>query len=289
MKTNVLLLDTYKNIDKLVSYAFSFSNRLDRKLKIIYVFDFTWMSQAYMVGTSGHLEPGLVTAEAEARKEFDAAEIKIQAVVGEYMKHHAIKVPFEISVSQNNRVDLVKEEKEKDPSMLLLISNHQTYTEITGGLVSYPNIIEDTECPVFVIPEGFDTYVLDHAVYATDYNPEDVISLKHLSDFMKHSEGTHLTILHNEENYDFNEQLKWKGFKEIVKEEIKVGDIDFALKTKNDFLSGIEEYTENNNPDLLVFLKERRGFFKQIFTSSEVKNVLTHLNKPILIYHQKEK
>ncbi|HKI89608.1 MAG TPA: universal stress protein [Draconibacterium sp.] len=288
MKTNLLLLDSYRNIENLVSFAFSFSNRFNRKLKITYVFDFSWMSQSYVVGATGPVDPSLVTAETQAKKEFDVAEKKIRGIVTEYMKHNAVKVPFEIGVSQINRIDLVNEELEQNQGMILLISNHQSYTELSDGLVGYPNIIEHAKCPVFVIPENTSLPVLKNVVYATGYNPEDITSLKHLSNFMKQSENTHITVLHNEKDYNFDEKLKWAGFKEIVKEEIDAKDFGFTLKTRKDFLRGIEEYTAENNPDLLVVLHENKGFFKHIFTSNEIKNVLTHFNKPVLVYHEKE-
>jgi hypothetical protein len=289
MKTNLLLLDSYRNIENLISFAFSFSNRFNRKLKIVYVFDFSWMSQSYMVSPTGAIDPNLVSAETHAKKEFDVAEKKIRGIADEFMKHYTVKIPFEIGISQTNRIDLVKEEIKQNDGMMLLISNHQSYTDISGGLVGYPNIIEHVDCPVFVIPDDTKLSVLKNVVYATDYNPEDVTSLKHLSNFMKQSENTHITVLHNEKDYDFNERLKWEGFKEVVKEEMDTSDFGFTLKTNKDFLKGIEEFTKENDPDLLVILKEKKGFFEQIFTSNEIKNVLTHLNKPVLVYHEHEK
>ena len=288
MKTNLLLLDSYKNMENLISYAFSFSNRYNRNLKIVYVFDFSWMSSSYMVGATGTFDPSLVTAETHARKEFDVAEKKIREIAADYLKHNAIGITFEIEVTQTNRIELVNEELKKNPDLFLLISNHQSYTEISGGLVGYLNIIEHVKCPVFVIPEVSGLKMLKNVVYATDYNPEDVTSLKHLSNFLKQSENTHITVLHNERDYDFDERLKWEGFKEIVKEEMDTKDFGFELQIKKDFLMSIEEYTEENNPDLLVILKEKKGFFKQVFTSNETKNVLTHFNKPVLVYHEKE-
>jgi len=241
-----------------------------------------------MVGATGPVYPDLVTAENQVKKEFDVAEKKIRGIAAEYMKQNTVKIPFEISVSQTNRIDLVKEQLEQNPELILLISNHQSYTEISGGLVGYPNIIEHAKCPVFVIPEEINLAELKNVVYATDYNPEDVTSLKHLSNFMKQSEDTHITVLHNENEYNFDEKLRWTGFKEIVKGAVDSKDVEFALKTKKNFLTGIEEYTEEKDPDLLVILKEKKGFFEQIFTSNEIKNVLTHFNKPVLVYHQKE-
>lgn len=287
METNLLLLDSYKDMERLISFAFSFSNHFKRKLKIIYVFDFVWMSQPYITGATGPVDPGLVIAENQARKEFDVAEAEIRRIAGEYVKNNSLNIPFEISISETNRIDLVKENMKENPDLMLLLSNYQSYAEASGGLIGYPKIIEHVECPVFIIPKDLNSYEFKDVVYATDFNPEDITSLKHLSNFLKQSENYHITVFHNEKEYNFNEKLKWAGFKQIVQDEIEHENMDFSLKTKNKFLKGVEEYTEEHNPDLLVVMKEKKGFFEQVFTSNEIKNVLTHFNKPVLVYHEK--
>lgn len=71
MKTNLLLLDSYKNIEKLIHFAFSFSSRFKRKLKIIYVHDFNWMSQSAIVGASGYSSAAMVNVERSINVEFE--------------------------------------------------------------------------------------------------------------------------------------------------------------------------------------------------------------------------
>ncbi len=287
MKTNLLLLDSYKNIESLLSFAFSFSNRFNRKLKIKYVFDFQWMSQAYMGGATASMNAGVVYAEKKAREEFGVAEAKIRSLAEEYLKHNLVKIPYEVSTSELNRIDLVDEEFKKDKDLMLLVSNNQSYAELSGGIISYPNIIEHVKCPVFVIPENTPQVMLKNVVYASDYNPEDINSLTHLCDFLKEAEHATVTILHNEKEVDFNEKMKWRGFGEIVKEEVDFDNFNFALETRKDVKKGIEEYSSANKTDLLVLMHEKKGFFEQVFSSSEVKNVLTHFNKPVLVYHEK--
>ena len=189
MKTNLLLLDSYKDMEGLISFAFSFSNHFKRNLKIIYVFDFNWMSQSYYIGSSVPPDPGLIAVEKNARKEFDVAESEIRRIAGEYVKNNSLNISFEINVSETNRVDLIKENLKEDPEMILLLSNYQSYSEASGGLVGYPKIIEKVECPVFVIPKDLSDYQFREVLYATDYNPEDITSLKHLSNFLKQSVG----------------------------------------------------------------------------------------------------
>lgn len=289
MKTNLLILESYRNIENLIHFGFSLSNRLQRKLKIVYVFDFHWMKQTYLVANPGvgMANTNISTAEKNAGEEYNVAETKIREIVAEYLKKHSFSYPVEINVSENNRIDLINEELKIDPELLLLLGNRQSYAETSKGLISYPNVIEQVNCPVFIIPEDTRHAVLNNVVYATDYNPEDIRSLVKLSDFLKKSKDTHITILHNENNYDFNEKLKWAGFKELVQSEISDTNIDFTLKTKKDLLGGIEEFSEENDPDLVVMMKEKKGFFEDIFTKDKTNYVLTHFHKPILVYHEK--
>jgi len=293
METNLLLLDSYNKIDELLAYAFSFSNRLKRKLKIKYVFDFNWMVESYMVGPGGPVgtgeavDPALVTAERNAQEEFKVAEKKIRENAGNYTKKHKIDVPYDVEVSSINRIDAVKEEHENNPEMILLISNQQSYSEATGGLIGYPNLVEHVKCPVLVIPDGATDFTAKHLMYATDYHPEDIEALSQLFISLNKDESVKFTILHNQKDLDFSEQLIWTGFKETVKKETGINNVDFNLTAKDEILEAVEEFVEYNNPDLLVILKEKKGFFKQILNSSETKGMLTHLNKPILVYHEK--
>jgi hypothetical protein len=287
MGTNLLLLDSYKNIEDLITYSFSFSNKTKRSLKIIYVFDFEWMRHSFMVGSVGPVDTKLVPVEKNARKEFDVAESKIREVAAGYIKENSIDVPFEIHVSELNRIELVKDEAESISDLILLVSNHQSYSEASGGLLGYPNLVEHVDCPVFVIPENIKQSVMNKVVYASGYHPEDLESLRHLSGLMENYEDAAITILHNEKDHDFMAKLKWRGFMELVKEEVGSENIEFSLRSKKDMLSAIEEYSKEKDPDLLVILKEKRGFFEEIFSASKTKSVLTHFHKPVLVYHEK--
>ncbi len=286
MKTNLLLLDSYKNIEDLLSFAFSFSNSHNRKLSIVYVFDLKWMN-SYMLGATAPMSAGLAQVEKAATEEFKTAETRIESAVQKYLKNNTINIPYEIKSSKTNRISLVEEELKKDKDLMLLISNHQSYSELSNGLIRYPNIIEHVKCPVFVIPENATHIQPKNVVYATDYNPEDISSLKHLSKFLRNAEHANITVLHNEKKLDFDERIRWKGFKETVKEEVDFDNFDFTLEKRKDFLKGIEEYSSKHDTDLLVLMHEKKGFFDQIFSSSDVKNVLTNFDKPVLVYHEK--
>ncbi len=288
MKTNLLLLDSYRNIEDLIQFAFSFSNHYQRNLKITYVFDFNWMTQSALAGATGTGSAALVNAKRHILKDFEAAEDKMRGIVNACLKDKSVNFSIDIDASKNSRIDVISAEIQKDRDLMVIISNHQNYTEITGGLVSYPKLIEHVKCPVMIVPDNIRQAAFHNIVYASDYNPEDIRSLKHLSNFMKQSEHTHITILHNERDFDYQAKLKWIGFKDVVQSEIEgKADIDFSLKKENDFIKGMEDYNAETNADLMVMLNEKRGFLEDIFSSSTTKNVISHFDKPLLVYHEK--
>jgi len=286
MGTNLLLLDSYKNIKGLIDYAFAFSNLSGRNLKIVYVFDFDWMKQTFMVGAVGAVDPQLVSIEKNAKKEYEVAEAKIREIAAEYLKEHSVKIPFEIHISELNRIDLVQDEVDKNPGLMLLLSNYQTYSEASGGMVGYPNLIEHVDCPAMVIPEKTEVTKIKNVVYASDYHPEDINSLKHLFELLKNSDDLNITILHNEKHINFGNKLKWTGLREVMSKETGIENLEFCLKSEKDMINAIMEYSKEKGIDLLVILKEKKGFFEDIFSSSETKSVLTQFHKPVLVYQE---
>lgn len=239
-----------------------------------------------MVGAAGPVDPALVAVEKNAKKEFTVAEEKIRQIAAEYLKKNSVNVPFEIHISEINRIDLVQEELEKSLDLMLLISNHQSYSEASGGIIGYPNLIEHVACPLLVIPDHSKYSGFKSVVFATDYHPEDIDSLKHMKMLLGDSDEMNFTVLHNQKDFEFSEQLKWTGFQEIAKEQTDIKNLQFKLKSEKDMLHAIESYADEKDPDLLALLKEKRGFFEQIFNTSETKSVLTYFHKPVLVYHE---
>jgi hypothetical protein len=244
------------------------------------------MRRSFMLGSAGPLDPAIIAVEKNAKKDFKVAEAKMREVAADYIKKHPVKIPFEIHVTEQNRIDVVQSEMDRTSDLMLLIPNHQSYTEASGGLVGYPNLIEHVTCPVFVIPENSRHAVLKKVVYATDFHPDDIPSIKHLFGLIGKPTDTELTILHNEKEYGFDEKLRWMGFREVLKEETGAKNLQFCLKSQKDMVSAIEEFAGESDPDLLVILREKKGFFEEVFMSSETKNVLTHFHKPVLVYHE---
>ena len=59
----------------------------------------------------------------------------------------------------------------------------------------------------------------------------------------------------------------------------------FDFIEDDDKQHGIDEYLKTNNPDLLVMLKRKSGFFQSIFHKSITKKMALHGHTPLLVLH----
>lgn len=286
MKTNLLLIDSFQNMEYLVAYAFSFSHRTNRQLKIIYVYDFERMQQAHHVASAAEPDPILVNVHAQAKKEFEGAELKITEVISNYLKNHSVDVPVEFVISEEKRLDILDSEIRKYPDVVLLTSDTQSYVITAGGLAGYPNLVDSLRCPVLIIPENTKYASLKHVLYASDFHRDDIFYIRKLKALL-HQPDLQITILHNDTNISHDEDARWQNLLKHVRAEEGFQSITPVLKKKSILLDAVQECINENHPDLLVLLKENKGFLKEIFIPANTKNMTAHINIPVLVVHEK--
>lgn len=151
------------------------------------------------------------------------------------------------------------------------------------------DIIEKVNCPVWIIPKGAIFKPFTNIIYATDYNEEDITSLKKLIKTFPHY-SPNITALHITDSTDFEERVKKEGFIETLQKQTAYKQLSFkvAYKSKEDDLTELlNDFALKNEADLLILLKENKSFFKRIFNTSQTKELLKITVLPVLIYHEK--
>lgn len=279
-------------MENLISIGFSLSAQLGRKLKIVYVFDFDWSSSGWATGgefvgaTAPNIDASVRMAESDIRRNYERASDEIRRISARYLEQNLQNIPFEIEVSETSRLHLVEKVVEEEKDVLLMMGNYSSYAEFAPGGFKFPNVVDKAPCPVLLIPEDIQTVSVSDWVYATAFHPEDLSALAHLSDLFGRNSGKKLTIFHNSKPDEFELKLKWKGFQEEVKKVAHGFDLNFELSYEKDVRHGLRRFIETNDPGLIVILKEKKGFFAEIFSSSETHYVVTHFDKPVLVYHE---
>ncbi|WP_163718356.1 universal stress protein [Mangrovibacterium lignilyticum] len=287
MKTNVLLLDTLRNMENLIYSAFSISGQQNRKLRIVYIEDFNWVTGANYLGvTPPNLGTGMQYAETQIKADYERAEKEIKRITSQYLLHNPRNIPFEYEVREYNRLEYVDELIEQEKDVVLMMSNYSSISESPGGIINYPNILDKVACPVLVIPDDRQYLRFNKVLYATAMHSEDLDAIKSMVELLACGSRLDLHVFHHCNNVDFDHRLKWVGFQTLVKNSLPEYTPEFYLSKGKDVEESIEAYVKMENPDVIVALKERKGFFEDIFSSSHTHELIRHFNKPVLVYHE---
>jgi len=281
------MLDTLKGMRNLIFSAFSLSNQQRRKLRIVYLEDFDWVSSANYLGvTPASLGAGMELAEAQTKSDYRKASSEIHRIILEYLSHHTQHVPYSYEVRECNRLEYIEELLVDEPDLLLVMSNHNSVSGGQGGIVAYPNILDKVACSVLVIPDDRPYLSFNKLVYATALHREDIEAIRNMVELFEGDSYPKLHVFHHFKSDEFEHYLEWLGFQALVEEAVPQLTPEFHLAKELEVDAALEDYIKNHDFDLIAALKERKGFFQDLFGSSHTHELIRHFNKPVLIYHE---
>ncbi len=151
------------------------------------------------------------------------------------------------------------------------------------------NIIKKIECPVWVVPEGIAYRPFSEILYATDYHKEDIPNLKMLAGFASKFTAS-ITAVHVSESDDFEAKVEGEGFAEMIKKETGYEMISVKVlpeKKGEPLVDELHNFALMMNADLIVLLRENRGFIDRLFHGSRSEKIARKTQLPVLIYNEK--
>jgi len=174
-------------------------------------------------------------------------------------------------------------EKSKNPeSYLIIISEKEDQPkDFISGV--FHTLSESPGCPVMLIPAHYESKPLKNILYSTNYNEEDFDTLNKLSEFAS-PYNAHITALHITDKLDMEEKLKIKGFETMVGEKVNYKDISFTVYPYSDIEEGIMEYSIRTKAEMIVVLKENKGFIDNLIHGSHSKRILKKAELPVMVF-----
>jgi len=148
------------------------------------------------------------------------------------------------------------------------------------------HIIRNVDCPVYIVPFNKTYKPVDTVVYATDYNNEDIDTMRNLATQVKKNNGR-IIALHVTKNMDFDEKVKNKGFRDMLIDKVGYKNIEVStlqLGKNKSLAETVNEFASLNKADLIAVLKENKGFFEKLFSKSNTREIIGHSDFPILVY-----
>ncbi len=143
------------------------------------------------------------------------------------------------------------------------------------------NIIQKSGVPVLAVPGG-STLDFKNIVFTTDCKRGDIAALEQTISFAKLFDAR-VTVLHISEQKDFENEVRFRGFRDLLESRFSYEKLDFHVKYENDFFPGLADYLKKHPASLLVITRYKRSFWEKLTDRDHSKEIAFYTNVPLLM------
>lgn len=143
-------------------------------------------------------------------------------------------------------------------------------------------------CPVMLIPEGTRFQPIGRMLYATHKDaikPQAINSLRVFNEVIK----AHIHFVHVRDKYDtqFESQKEWI-FRYLFANDEPSYAFDMAEIEGHSVADSLNRYASDNHTEIIIVATHHRGFWEQLFYSSNTRDMMGRLERPLLVFHLQE-
>lgn len=258
-----------------IEYAARLARHFNSELVLLQIVEIPTMQD--VANISGGLDPDIGDREDASRKK-----------LGEYcsgiIKEFAIRCSSLTKVSTADVDRALKKEIEEDFDLVVMGTNGaDDLNQFFFGTHTY-RVIQMIGRPLLMLPAGCTFRPYHHVVYASDYEKEDVKTIRNLLNFTG-SFNAGITVLHISEKPTAVSQEVFQSFRHIVEDSFEDSDMHFQRVVEEDAPAGIDRYMREKDADLLVLMTKRRLFIERIFHYNIIGKLSYIATYPVLVYH----
>ncbi len=194
------------------------------------------------------------------------------------------KIETEAIVGLSATHEIVELTKDEDDIAMVVIgtTGDGNMMERMFGSVS-SSVAQRSHCPVILVPKGSEFKKYENVLYASNYESADENLLDQIVDFGKIFNAT-MHFVHVEENDNY-ETVEDTIFYKLFEK----GDPSFSFNIVNiknrSVLSGLNQYADENNVDLIVLVNRQRNYLENIFQLSLTKRMAKASKLPVMVFH----
>ena len=231
-----------------------------------------------------------ILSAADIDKNLDEKIELIRAKLGKLEQQIKNDISSELTVhltiKEGNLIPLIIE-TENELYIDLIVMGTKGVSNITEDYFGSNTlqVIKESTCPVFCIPEGTSIENLNRIVYAYNYQPEDIYALKEVITLATNLNAV-VDVLHIS-----SEDIKDPAQKDLepaqdIKSYFDSPGVNFVYKYfKGPVQEGINQYLRENKADILALLKKKRNFIEEIFHKSITQYFAYYTDIPVLVFN----
>lgn len=280
MKTILILTDFSETANHAVSYLSSIAGQMGTERILLY--HSTHIDHLDMIMITDVLVPmpsGRYEIYKEALTELDMVKTKIELAVGN-------SVSIEIITDDRSILKAVEEivsHKNVDLVVLGISGAHDQGKNSVGGIPA--NLMKRHEFPLLIIPSSAPIGQVNRIMLACE--------LKDIVDRLPDVQFKTIVKAFNASLYIVNiDREEVQGAAGFIKEQTALHHLldelhpEFDYLEDKDIVSGLLEFSDQNQIDLIVAVPKQRGFLENLFHESATKKLALKATKPLLLLHK---
>ncbi|MFW6219160.1 MAG: universal stress protein [Bacteroidota bacterium] len=266
-----------------LQYGTNLAKTLNCNLQLLHVIDLYEFGMNYTYPDQAPL-PEISNELVEIRKK--NAKESFEKLVSEMQKRKDGFPDLNYTIEVGLSTKKIIEKTENENVDYILLSGRKSNNSLNQLLnSSYFNIITQARVPVWIIPDNKKFEKIKKIVYATNYNDEDIPSLKKIARFAAPNQAE-IIALHVTQNMNFQLKIKQEGFQIMVREKLKYDNISMVSIATSQGISRIHDFANEVRADIIVVMKENKSFLKKIFNKSATRQLTIETSIPLLVFHE---
>lgn len=141
-------------------------------------------------------------------------------------------------------------------------------------------IIEHATIPVLAIPRGSSAPNFERLLFTTSYKDNDLKALQYIASFAQLFESE-ITVFHAAMETDLQNEILFRGFRELVNESIAYDKIEFEQAPSTDFVDTMSQKVEADTPSIVVMVRYEKPF--SFFGKKYSKEMSYSVSRPLLV------
>jgi nucleotide-binding universal stress UspA family protein len=282
MKKLLLFTRNYNTSQGFIEYAMELARDLQFDVQVLYIEN----PNLHPMAAPDLSGAAVAQLQKSMEEQVTSAKEMLEQQVHDLMHRISGEVIVEVSTAIGNEVNIIGEMVDSGRAHLVMMEGQWIRGfSLKDSFVK--DLVRKVNCPVWVIPENSEYKPPEEIIYATDYNEEDIPTLKKLIKLTSKF-YPQITALHITKNADFELRIKNAGFQKMIENRTGYDRISakaFIENNGDDMVEIINSYAARINASLIVVLKENRTFLDRIFSSDPSEKIIEKASRPVLIYH----
>ena len=279
MKTILYATDCTKNDAYSLKYAYRFSSIMKADLHVLHVYDFPPMNLA----TIQPLE------SLKKRMHKERIEL-VKKYCEKHLKNEFYHKPMTTHVIENNSISesISRLSKILGPDLIIIgmKDNHSTRGYFSSNIAD--SLLDKIEVPLLIAPNDMTYNVPSTIVYATDFEQEDISSIKKIIEIASTFEAL-VEIIHVYEMDTYTAQENMDKFKNILLNQISYPEITFRSILSSKIKTGLLSVLNNEKASMLAMLEREHDWeFNNLFHKGLVKDMEATVSIPLLVFRKKK-